>query len=214
MFRLIIGNKNTSSWSLRPWLILAMLDEPFIEVMVRLDQPDTKEKILSVNPAGKVPVLIDDHVKIWDSLAICEYLNECFPGAQLWPEDSAERAHARSLAAEMHAGFAALRQHMPMDVCGRYPREDSNLQVDADIARIIAIWEGLRAQHVSDGPFLFGRFGIVDAMFAPVASRFVTYNIALPPVSQAWVDHLLGTKAMQRWITEAKAEVAEGDAPH
>ncbi|MCW3481536.1 glutathione S-transferase family protein [Neisseriaceae bacterium JH1-16] len=209
MFTLIIGNKNTSSWSLRPWLILAMLDEPFTEVMIRLGQPDSHDKILAVNPAGKVPLLIDHHLKVWDSLAICEYLNECFPGAQLWPEDPAERAHARSLAAEMHAGFAALRHELPMDVCGRYPREDSNLQVDREIARIIAIWEELRAQHVSDGPFLFGRFGIVDAMFAPVACRFVTYDIALPPASQAWLDHLLATPAMRRWITGAEAEVAE-----
>jgi glutathione S-transferase len=209
MFTLIIGNKNTSSWSLRPWLILAMLDEPFTEVMIRLGQPDTQGKILAVNPAGKVPLLIDHHLKVWDSLAICEYLNECFPGARLWPEDPADRAQARALSAEMHAGFEALRREMPMDVCGRYPREDSNLQVDRDIARIIAIWEELRARHVSDGPFLFGRFGIVDAMFAPVACRFVSYDIALPPASQAWLDHLLATPAMQRWIAGAEAEVAE-----
>lgn len=207
MFTLVIGNKNFSSWSLRPWLVLKMLDEPFNEQLIPLGQPDTKSRILAASPSGKVPVLFDGKVRVWDSLAICEYLAECFPAARLWPEESGERALARAVAAEMHSGFAALRQHLPMDIVARRNELDFPEEVGADIHRIVELWEELLHRHQDNGPFLFGHFTIADAMYAPVVTRFVSYGVELPPRAQAYADHILELPAMQQWYDDAEAEI-------
>ncbi|AOZ51789.1 glutathione S-transferase family protein [Chromobacterium vaccinii] len=206
MFTLIIGNKNYSPWSLRPWLLLKMLDEPFKEQQIDLYLSDSKARILAANPAGKVPVLVDDKLRIWDSLAICEYLAECFPAAGLWPTDSALRAVARSIVAEVHSGFAALRENLPMDITLRQVDYESSPAVESDIARVIALWEEQRERHVADGEFLFGGFTIADACFAPICTCFQTYNVRLPERSQAYVRHILSLPAMQEWYSAAAAE--------
>jgi len=206
MFRLIIGNKNTSSWSLRPWLVLKMIGEPFEEVIIDLHSPDVRAVLASITPAGRVPVMQDQQLTIWDSLAICEYLSECFPGSHLWPSDPTARAIARSMVAEMHAGFTALRSQMPLDVASRR-KEAHSPALDADIARIVHLWEEQRNHYRLSGPFLFGSFSIADAFFAPVVFRFQTYGVELPEASQAWVNHMLGLPAMQEWAQAAATEV-------
>jgi glutathione S-transferase len=207
MFKLVIGNKNFSSWSLRPWLVLKMLNEPFEERMILLQQPDTTERILAINPAGRVPVLYDRNLKVWDSLAICEYLAECFPHSGLLPVNSAERAVARSLVAEMHAGFQTLRQVLPMDIARRHPTPPMNAELQRDIDRIAAIWQEQRLHFGAHGPFLFGHFTIVDAFFAPVVTRFSTYQIQLPEEAQRYSDHILSLPAMQEWAESAATEL-------
>ncbi len=209
MFRLIIGNKNTSSWSLRPWLVLKMINEPFEEVVVDLASPDIQAILSSITPAGKVPVLQDKQLTVWDSLAICEYLAECFPGSHLWPSDPAARAIARSMVAEMHSGFSHLRTQMPLDVHGRR-KEAQSATLDADIARIVHLWEEQRTRYHLSGPFLFGHFTLADAFFAPVVFRFQSYDVDLPPASRAWVDHMLALPAMQEWAQAAATEINLG----
>lgn len=211
MLTLVIGNKNFSSWSLRPWLVLKQLGEPFAEKHIHLYSPDSKQQLLAANPAGKVPVLFDGLLRVHDSLAICEYLAELFPAARLWPQERADRAEARAISAEMHAGFTALRSEMPMNACLRTQLQPS-ADCAADIARITAIWRQLRQRFVADGDFLFGHFGIADAMFAPVVLRFVSYGVTLDPVSQAYADSLLSLPAMQQWLDEAELEQAATDA--
>lgn len=208
MFKLVIADKNLSSWSLRPWLVLKQLDEPFLEHPIPLRQPDTRERILAISPAGKVPVLLDRQLRVWDSLAICEYLAECFPGAHLWPQDPALRAEARSVSAEMHAGFTALRTHLPMDICGRHDTPELTAEVHADIQRISTLWEDLRQRHHGEGPFLFGHFTIADAMYAPVVTRFKSYGVALQGMAAAYAEHMLALPAMRQWYADAAAEVA------
>jgi len=207
MFKLIIGNKNTSSWSLRPWLVLKMLDEPFEERLIDLHADDAKTRILSANPAGKVPVLFDRNLRIWDSLAICEYLAECFPNAGLLPANSADRAVARSLVAEMHSGFKALREQMPMDFARRHPAPEPSAELQSDIERIVSIWEEQRHQFGAQGPFLFGAFTVVDAFYAPVVSRFHTYQTPLPAASQAYVEHMISLTPMREWREAAESEI-------
>lgn len=202
---LVIGNMNYSSWSLRPWLVLKATGAPFTIIRIPLDQPDTAARIREQSPAGKVPVLKDGALVVWDSLAICEYLAEKFPEARLWPETAATRAQARAVAAEMHAGFAALRQALPMDIRRREPRQASGA-VAADIARVREIWNSCRAAHGSGGPWLFGRYSIADAFYAPVATRFRTYGVPLDPVSEAYVEATMARDAMREWIAAAEAE--------
>jgi glutathione S-transferase len=212
---LVIGNKNYSSWSLRPWLVMAHAGLDFDEVRIALNRPDSKANILAYSPNGKVPCLIDSSVAVeggalavWDSLAICEYVNEKYLGGRYWPRDEGLRAQARAVVAEMHSGFAPLRTHMSMDIRSRYldkgraamARED----VAADVARIKAIWT--EALDATGGPFLFGNFSIADSFFAPVATRFATYGVTLPAPLQAWSDRLFALQAMQRWIEAGKAE--------
>ena len=204
MLKLVIGDRNYSSWSLRPWLAIRQARLPFEEILIRLRQPSTRSDILKHSPSGKVPCLIDGQVVVWDSLAICEYLAEISP--MLWPAEPARRAEARAVSAEMHSGFSALRNCLPMDIRAVKPNEARSTEVESDIERIVAIWESCRARHSDDGPFLFGRFSIADAMFSPVVWRFRTYAVDLPPRAQAWADGLSSLPAMQEWRAGALAE--------
>lgn len=206
MLKLVIGNRNYSSWSLRPWLALKQSGLPFEEIQIRLNEVGSKAEILKHSPSGKVPCLLDGELLVWDSLAICEYLAEKAP--LLWPVDSRLRAEARAVSAEMHSGFGALRQSMPMDIKASKPHDGRRPEVLHDIARIVAIWEGCRARFAAGGPFLFGAFSIADAMYAPVAWRFKTYAVDVPPASQAWIDALCALPAMQEWRAGALAEEA------
>lgn len=209
MLQLVIGNKNFSSWSLRPWLLLKQAGLPFREIPVRLRQADTKAQILAHSPSGKVPALIDGDLTVWDSLAICEYLAEkaSLNHVDLWPADPKARAEARSVSAEMHSGFAALRQQMSMEVAASRPGEGQTPEVLADIARIAALWTSCRERFAAAGPFLFGDFSVADAMYAPVAFRFHTYGVELPPLAAAYRGTLLALPAMQEWAAGARAEV-------
>jgi glutathione S-transferase len=212
---LVIGNRNYSSWSLRPWLAMKMAGIAFDEIRIPLDQPDTKANILRHSPTGKVPCLLDDgaagRLTVWDSLAICEYVNEAYAGGGMWPADRAARARARSAAAEMHSGFAPLRMHMSMDIRARKFERGATAQaredVAADIARIRALWG--EALATSNGPFLFGGFSVADAFFAPVVMRFVTYGVELAPPLAAYRERMIGLAPMQEWITAATAETED-----
>lgn len=212
MLRLIIGNKAYSSWSLRPWLALRVAGIDFEETLIPLYEEGSPEKARSFSPTGKVPCLVDGGTTVWDSLAILEYLAETFPQAGLWPTDRATRAEARSVAAEMHSGFMALRQNMPMNTRKVLPgkgwpeAEDTKAALQKDIARLDALWSHLRARHGEAGPFLYGSFTAVDAMFAPVASRFTTYGVTLSPPAQAYVQTMLALPAMKEWYASAEQE--------
>lgn len=213
-YRLVIGNKNTSSWSLRPWLAMRHAGIAFDEINVDLRAADVKAQILRHSPSGKVPALLVEGRVVWDSLAILEFLAETHrhSHAALWPRLAAARAHARCVSAEMHSGFQALREDCPMDFLGRAPKADLPEPVAADVRRIIAIWRDCRRRHGSGGPFLFGRFCAADAMYAPVASRFRTYLPNLAPygndgTAQAYVDALFSLPEMAEWEEGAKTEV-------
>ena len=208
---LVIGTKSYSSWSLRPWLAMAHSGIPFDEILIPLRQPDTLANILLHSPAGKVPVLKTPRVTIWDSLAICEYVAEAFPDRRLWPDDPTARAVARSVSAEMHSGFADLRACMPMNLQAREPGRGRTAACEADIARVLQLWRDARARFGADGAFLFGRFTIADAMFAPVCTRFDTYGVELDAESQAYVDAVLALPAMRAWYEAARAEPAWAD---
>ena len=204
MLKLVIGDRNFSSWSLRPWLALKQAGLPFEEINIRLDSPGTKADIYKNSPSGKVPYLIDGETVVWDSLAICEYIAEAVPA--LWPKDRKARAEARAISAEMHSGFGALRQGMPMNVRAFKPYKAHKAYVISDIARITSIGESCRSRYGNDGPFLFGNFSIADAMFAPVVWRFLTYAVDLPPASRAWVETMRTLPAMEEWRVHALAE--------
>lgn len=201
---LIIGTKRYSSWSLRPWLALKAAGIAFREIEIALRQPETKAEILKHSPSGKVPLLDDDGFKVWDSLAICEYLAERFPAAGLWPDDSRARAVARAVAAEMHSGFMPLRRDCPMDMLADTPMTDISDEVKADVARIDALWTDCRARFGGGGDFLFGRFSIADAMFAPVVTRIRTYHLPVGKVSQAYCDSVMTMAAMAEWSSSAR----------
>jgi glutathione S-transferase len=207
---LVIGSKNYSSWSWRPWLALKRTGAPFAEILIHLDAPDKAARIGAHSPTGKVPVLEHGAIKVWESLAICEYLAETFPEARLWPEDRAARAHARAVATEMHAGFASLRSTLSMNLHGRSarPRDKSNLpaEVWADIERIVALWGDCRHRFGRSGPFLFGEFSIADAMYAPVVGRFRTYRVPLPASAQAYGEAVWAWPAVREWLAAAENE--------
>lgn len=206
LFTLVIGNKNYSSWSLRPWLAMRHAGIAFQEVLVRLRQPDTKETLLSHGPSGKAPVLHHGDLTVWDSLAICDYIADRFPTAHLWPADPAARAVARSVSAEMHAGFPDLRKNLFMDLRSRYDRPDRVAAAQADIDRVLAIFRDCRARFGQGGSFLFGAFSIADAMFAPVCTRLRTWGVALDPVSAAYVDAIYALPAFRDWLAAAEKE--------
>lgn len=205
---LVIGNKNYSSWSLRAWLALKVGNVAFEERRIALDRPQTRAEILAYSPSGKVPCLIEGALIVWDSLAICETANERYASGSLWPETADARAQARAVTAEMHAGFAALRTHMPMDIRSQHHTKGAaalqRADVAADVARIQAIWDDCLAR--SSGPLLFGRFSIADAFYAPVVTRFRSYGVALAERLAAYADAVLALPAMQQWVEAARAE--------
>ncbi len=205
-YKLILGNKTYSSWSLRGWLIVKLAGIAFDEEIIFLRKPDTREKILRHSPAGKVPALIEDGRVIWDSLAIGEYLAESFPDRGLWPGDPAARARARAVTAEMHSGFPALRQALPMDLNNHYPGHILAAEVRADVTRIEEIWETCRRDFGSGGAFLFGEPGIADAFFAPVVTRFATYDVALGHTAADYCRTVTDWPLMRQWREEAAEE--------
>jgi len=209
---LVIGNKLFSSWSLRPWLVLAAFDIPFSETMVVLRQADTAARIQAHSPSGKVPVLIDGDVVVWESLAIIEYLAERHPDRAIWSQDAKARAHARAISSEMHAGFQALRQACPMNLGKRFAPKDRGAGAQADIARIVALWADARARFGAGGPFLYGAFSAADAMYAPVVTRLDTYQIAVDDGTRRYMDAMLAHPAFVRWRTAALAETWAIDA--
>jgi glutathione S-transferase len=211
--QLYIGNKNYSSWSMRPWVALRQFGIPFEEVMLRFDDMEPtspfKTRLAQISPAGTVPVLVDEGFAVWDTLAIAEYLAEKFPDLALWPRDPKHRARARSLCAEMHGGFRALRNACPMNIEASMPEigqrvlaEDAAMR--ADLARLTQAWTEALAE--SGGPFLFGEFSLADAYFAPVVSRIKTFVLPLPPAAAGWVDRVWETTAVQAWVADALEE--------
>lgn len=205
--KLIIGDKNYSSWSMRPWLLLKHFGIPFDEVLILLREPGTAEAIRAHAPngAGKVPCLVDDtgHAT-WDSLAIAETLAERFPQHALWPRDAAARSHARSVSAEMHSGFGDLRSNMWMNIRASFPGKNATPGALADIARIDALWRDCLDTY--GGPFLFGEFSIADAMYAPVAMRFNTWQPKLSEAASAYVRRITAVAAVKAWIDDALRE--------
>jgi glutathione S-transferase len=206
VLKLVIGNKNYSSWSMRPWLLLTRFGIPFETVQIWLYQPDTWEQIKRYSSSGLVPCLIDGERRIWDSLAIVEYLAEKFPKQPLWPRDPDARATARAVTAEMHAGFTELRRHMPMNIRNRYPGKGRNDAVDRDIGRIQALWDECLQRFGSGGKYLFGEFCIADAFYAPVVFRFATYDVKLSGAAAGYVERMLATPALQQLAREAAGE--------
>lgn len=205
--KLLIGDKNYSSWSMRPWLLFKHFDIPFDEVLVLLYEPEQRPTVLALaeKSAGKVPCLIgDDGLVVWDSLAIAETLAERFPEHALWPRDPLARAHARSISAEMHSGFGDLRSNMWMNIRASFPGKNAKPGVLADIARIEAIWSACLTTY--GGPFLFGEFSIADAMYAPVVTRFNTWQPALSDTAAAYVRRVTAVPAVKAWIDDALAE--------
>lgn len=204
---LIIGNKNYSSWSLRPWLLLRRFGIAFEEIVLPLDTPEYYRRIGDYSPTGRVPVLHDGHMNIWDSLAICETVNERWLGGRGWPADPGARALARSAAAEMHSGFPAMRTQLPFN-CRRRPDDYRwSADVDRDIARVLQLWNQLRSRHAGLGEFLCGEFGIVDAMFAPVCVRFRGYGVAVDDNAARYMQAIFALSAFIEWDAAAQAEL-------
>ncbi|MDQ3060445.1 MAG: glutathione S-transferase family protein [Pseudomonadota bacterium] len=213
MLKLYIGNKNYSSWSMRPWVVLKQAGIAFEEIIVRFDSFEAgsgfKQQISTLNPAGKVPVLDDDGLLVWDTLAIAEYLAERFPERHLWPQDVRARARARSICAEMHSGFGALRSACPMNIEARLPDIGQQVwreqpAVRADVTRLVAMWRELLAEH--HGPLLFGEFSIADAFFAPVCMRLANYALPVPADIAAYIERVSALPGVKAWINDALAE--------
>jgi len=203
---LVIGNKNYSSWSFRPWIAMKVARIPFEETVISLDASDFKPRLLAISGTGKVPTLVDGDVKVWESLAILEYLAERYPDARLWPADPAARAAARAIAAEMHAGFVPLRRHLPMNLARPVMRRELPAEVQANVRRIDAMWTDCRTRYGADGAFLFGAFGAADAMYAPVVARFHTYAVEVGAVARAYMQAMMALPAWSEWRTAALAE--------
>src|SRR5215472_1242133 len=205
-FTIYIGNKNYSSWSLRGWLMLKHTGAALDEVVIPLSEPSTRATILRHSPSGKVPALQHGDHLVWDSLAIGEYLAELHPPARLWPEEMKARSVARAVSAEMHAGFAPLRMHLPMNMRSSFPDRGVTPESQADINRITALWRECRSRFGAGGDFLFGHFTNADAMYAPVVSRFRTYKIALEEEAQRYADAIWALAAVQEWFAAARNE--------
>lgn len=199
--KLILGNKNYSSWSLRPWIAMRHAGIAFDEEVIPLYEPGSRERVLHYSPAGKVPILIDGDTAIWESLAILEHIAEKFPKAGLWPTDEKARAHGRSISAEMHAGFGALRRHCPMNMRRRRRKLGLTPEVAEDVRRIEVIWTDSRERFGAGGPFLLGSFSIADAMYAPVVSRFFSYDIGVGAAAEAYMAAMMELPAWQDWET-------------
>lgn len=203
--KLVIANKNYSSWSMRPWVAMTAFNIPFQEISLLLARADTAAQIAHYSSAGRVPILLAGETTIWDSLAICEYLAEQFPEKKMWPEDVAARALARSICAEMHCGFTGVRSAMWMNIRAKFPGKGRTIDAQADIGRISEIWENCLAL-VGPGEFLFGEFSIADAYFAPIVMRFRTYEVVLGPALDAYVERVAAHPAVAQWINGACAE--------
>jgi glutathione S-transferase len=209
---LVIANKCYSSWSLRPWLLMKQLGVAFDEITIPLDLPDTKARVLKHSPAGKVPILIDGDVTVWETIAIMEYVGEAY-GVSAWPQDRKARAMARSIAAEMHSGFSALRSACPMNLGRKYAQKDRGEAVARDVARFSDVVHQAHDRFGAGGPFLFGTFSAADAMYAPLVTRLDTYSIALDATTRAYVDAILALPAFQEWRSAALKEewIVEAD---
>ncbi len=203
---LVIGNKAYSSWSMRPWVLMRHFGIAFREVRISLYDGNWRQRILEYSPSGKVPALTDGDVRVWESLAIAEYLAEKHAEKTLWPRDATARATARAVSAEMHAGFAALRSGMPMNVRRRFPDKGRSREVLADIERITALWRDCRSRFGAGGEFLFGAFSIADAMYAPVVSRLITYQVEVDDGAAAYVRSMSALPSYQAWVDEALRE--------
>ncbi|AXK79717.1 glutathione S-transferase family protein [Pseudolabrys taiwanensis] len=204
---LVIGNKNYSSWSLRPWIAMKVAGIPFAEIVIPLYEPGSREEMLKYSPAGKVPILIDGDEHVWESLAILEHLAERFPDAGLWPQDRRARSHARVVATEMHAGFQPLRRDCTMNLWLPVKARPQSEEVLANMRRIEELWRECRARFgANGGPFLFGRFGAADAMYAPVVSRFHTYGLPVATDTRAYMDAVMALPAWREWTDAAMKE--------
>ena len=203
---LLIGNKNYSSWSFRPWIAMKVAGIPFTEEVISLDAADFKARVTKISGSGKVPALLDGEVRVWESLAILDYLAETFPDAKLWPAERAARAHARAVAAEMHAGFMALRNECAMNIWRPVIPRELTPAAAANVRRIETIWTDCRTRYGAGGPFLFGGFGAADAMYAPVVSRFHTYAVKVGPATRAYMEAVMGLPAWQEWRAAALKE--------
>jgi glutathione S-transferase len=203
---LVIANKAYSSWSLRPWILMRHFGIAFDEILIPLGQEKTRAEILRHAPSGKVPCLHDGTLVVWDSLAIIEYVAERFPAVPVWPRDAAARAHARSLAAEMHSGFAALRALLPMNMRRKVDERDLTAEAAADVARLDAAFADARSSFGREGPFLFGQFCAADAMFAPIVNRLHIYEVAVAPATRAYMDAVMALPAWREWSAEALRE--------
>lgn len=203
--QLVIADKNYSSWSMRPWVAMTAFGIPFRETRIALGRSDTAANIARHSAAGRVPVLVDGNTRVWDSLAICEYLAEQFPDKAMWPQDTRARAVARSICCEMHSGFTGLRSAMWMNIRARFPGKGRTVEAQADIGRICEIWEDCLAEF-GHRQFLFGDFSIADAFFAPVVMRFITYGVSMAPAMQAYMNRVVAHPAVARWIEEAMTE--------
>jgi glutathione S-transferase len=204
--KLVIANKAYSSWSLRPWILLAHFKIPFEEIVVPLDLPDTRRRILEHAPTAKCPSLHDGPISVWESLAIVEYVAEKYPDKAIWPKAKAARAHARSLSSEMHAGFQALRQHCPTNFRRPVRKLELTEAVEADVARIEAAFAHARQTYGKAGPFLFGRFSAADAMFAPVVNRLHVYDVKVKKPTRDYMNAVMALPAWKAWINDAEAE--------
>jgi glutathione S-transferase len=203
---LVIGNKNYSSWSFRPWLAMAVAGIAFEEVVISLNADDFKARMSELSGSGKVPTLVDGDVHVWESLAILEYLAEKFPAARLWPADPAARAHARAVSSEMHAGFVPLRRACPMNMARPVKRLPLSEEARGNVRRIEAMWADCRSRFGSAGPFLFGEFGAADAMYAPVVARLHTYDIEVGPPTRAYMGAVMALPAWSQWHAAALNE--------
>jgi glutathione S-transferase len=206
MLDLIIGNKNYSSWSFRPWIAMRVAGIAFRETVISLEATDFKERVIKMSGAGKVPVLADGDVRVWESLAILEYLAEKFPAASLWPRDAAARGHARAIAAEMHAGFVPLRRQLPMNMWRPVLPRQLDADAKANVARIDSIWTDCRARFGAGGLFLYGAFGAADAMYAPVVSRFHTYAVEVSVAARDYMRAVMALPAWNEWRHAAMRE--------
>ncbi|MGQ9425265.1 glutathione S-transferase family protein [Gilvimarinus sp. F26214L] len=204
--KLIIGNKNYSSWSLRAWLLLTYHKLGFEEIRIPLDQPTTRDQIARYSKAGRVPVLHDGDLVVWDSLAICEYVSERYLAGRGWPGHWRARAEARSYSAEMHSGFPAVRSELPMNCRASDRKVPVSAQAQTEIQRIEEIWTACRARYGMEGPFLFGEFSIADCMYAPLVFRFQTYGIALRTPAADYMSYLLREPALRKWLQDARSE--------
>ena len=203
---LIVGNKNYSSWSFRPWIAMKAAGIAFTEEVISLDARDFKERVSKISGTGKVPVLDDNGVHVWESLAILEYLAERFPGARLWPSDAAARAHARAISSEMHAGFVPLRRACPMNMWRPVKKRELADDAMVNVRRIESMWRQCRERYGAGGPFLFGTFGAADAMYAPVVSRFHTYDVSVSNDTRSYMDAVMALPAWAEWYAAALKE--------